>query len=85
MLKNGVSFDTAPVSAGVDVTKDDTAEVKVKNHPPRAFMCDGAGTLNITLAEGGAMTITVLSGVIYPMSVKHFRTGGTATGIHAFG
>lgn len=66
------------------VTLHDTNEVTVNGQYPRAFMVATAGTLNVTTAEGDAVQLNVSAGVMYPISCKLFRSGGTATGVMAF-
>lgn len=78
----------SPATVGVEVTKHDTNVVRAGGRYPRAFMVDADGTLIVVMSDNATsvpQTLTVKAGTLYPLSVKIFKTGGTATGIHAFG
>jgi hypothetical protein len=75
--------------AGIGPAEDAfTLTPHLSNEMPanRGFMVNVAGDVVIRAQKGSAdVTLTVLAGVIYPISVKFLRVAGTtATGITGF-
>lgn len=73
---------TASAEEPIAVTPSDTADLI---HLSRGIMVNAPGNVVVSLAKGPAVTLTLLSGVLYPLRVKRvWSTGTTATGITAF-
>ena len=49
----------------------------------RGLMVGTDGTVAVTYANGMTDTLTLLAGIVHPISVLRVRTGGTATLIKA--
>jgi flagellar hook protein FlgE len=77
--KTNNSF-TRQVAFTVAVTPSDDDLVR---GPTRAIMVAADGTVNVTYTNGMTDTLTLIAGVVHPISVIKIRTGGTATGIKA--
>ncbi|ADO41577.1 spike base protein, RCAP_Rcc01079 family [Ketogulonicigenium vulgare] len=70
----------SPAAQAVAITTSNTADLSVF---PRALYATTAGTVRVTMMEGGAIvTLPILVGVPLPVRVRRvWTTGTTASGI----
>jgi len=54
------------------------------SQPPSGFMVSAAGTVQLVTPAGSNVQLTVIAGLIYPITFKWIKSTGTsATGIYA--
>ncbi len=83
------SSQPLPVESVVAVTAGTafTAPSGNPNKATRAILVGGAGTLNVTMADGTTATLTLPAtacGLLLPIAITAVAAGSTATGILAF-
>lgn len=75
-LTTGLS---SPICGGFDITPHETNDLTVLT---RAIMVGTAGDVSVRLQDGTTVTLSLSSGVIYPLRIcKLFVTGTTAAQI----
>ena len=78
--------NTDPAFGVLDVTPNDSANLKDDDTPSRGIYCGVSGDIAVVMADGTSSTIpNVAAGVTHPWRVvRIMATGTTATGIRAF-
>jgi hypothetical protein len=78
--------NTDPAFGVLDVTPNDSADLKADGTASRGVYCGTSGDLAVVMADGTSSTLpNVAAGVTHPWRVVRVKaTGTTASGIRAF-